>query len=131
LHLLLAESDVVLIAVPLTPQTRKMFDAAAFAAMKPGAFLVNLARGAVVDEEALLRALEDGRLSGAASDVFNEEPLPLDSPLWDAPNLLISPHIMGLNPRYAERVAQIFAENLRRYLEGEPLLNIVGKDQGY
>lgn len=131
LHLLLAESDVVLIAVPLTAQTRKMFDTAAFAAMKRGAFLVNLARGAVVDEDAMLRALEDGRLRGAASDVFTQEPLPADSPLWDAPNLLITPHMMGFNPQYAERVAQIFAENLRRYLEGEPLLNLVGKDQGY
>jgi phosphoglycerate dehydrogenase-like enzyme len=131
LHRLLAESDVVLIAVPLTPRTRKMFDAAAFAAMKRGAFLVNLARGAVVDEDALVHALQDGQLSGAASDVFNQEPLPADNPLWDAPNLLITPHMMGFNPQYAERVGQIFAENLRRFLEGEPLLNAVGKEQGY
>ena len=131
LHAMLGECDVVLIAAPLTQQTAGMFDAAAFAAMRRGSFLINVARGGICDERALLQALEDGQLGGAAFDVFEQEPLPPDHPLWGAPNLLISPHCGGMNPHYASRVSEIFAANLRRYLSGEPLINLVDKQHGY
>lgn len=131
LHEMLSQSDVVVIAVPMTPQTRGMFDAAAFRAMRPTAFLVNIARGGIIDEGALIDALEEKQIAGAALDVFQQEPLPSTSPLWHLPNVFISPHITGLTPQYNERVLMIFYENLRRYLAGEPLLNVVDKAQGY
>lgn len=131
LHDLLNESDVVVIAVPLTPQTQDMFDAAAFQAMKPTAFLVNLARGEICYEAALLEALREKRIAGAALDVFREEPLPASNPLWQFYNVFISPHIMGLTTQYDARAAAIFQENLRRYLAGEPLYNLVDKTLGY
>ena len=99
--------------------------------MKSTAFLVNIARGDVCNESALVRALEEGRIAGAALDVFHEEPLPSNHPLWYLPNVFISPHVSGLTPQYNERAATIFAENLRRYLLGEPLYNVVDKTQGY
>jgi phosphoglycerate dehydrogenase-like enzyme len=128
---MLSESDIVVIAVPLTSQTQNMFDRAAFQAMKPTAFLVNIARGDVCNEADLIRALEEKQIAGAALDVFHQEPLPSDSPLWHLPNVFISPHISGLTPEYDSRVAMIFEENLRRYLAGEPLYNVVDKEQGY
>jgi phosphoglycerate dehydrogenase-like enzyme len=131
LHALLSESDVVVIAVPLTPQTHELFDEAAFQAMKPTAFLVNIARGSVCKETALIDSLEQQRIAGAALDVFQQEPLPPNHPLWHLPNTFISPHIAGLTPHYHERTAAIFEENLRRYLAGEPLYNVVNKTQGY
>jgi phosphoglycerate dehydrogenase-like enzyme len=130
-HALLSESDVVVIAIPLTPKTRGMFDAAAFQAMKPTAFLVNIARGDICNESALVRALEEKRIAGAALDVFHQEPLPPGHSLWHLPNLFISPHSAGLTPHYDERAASVFAENLQRYLSGEPLYNIVEKTEGY
>jgi phosphoglycerate dehydrogenase-like enzyme len=99
--------------------------------MKPSAYLVNIARGAIVDEAALVRALRQGWIAGAGLDVFEEEPLPADSPLWDLENALISPHVAGFTPRYDERAAALFAQNLARYLAGEPLLNLVDKARGY
>jgi phosphoglycerate dehydrogenase-like enzyme len=131
LHVLLNESDVVVIAVPLTPMTWGLFDEAALQSMKPAAFLVNLARGNVCDESALVRALQERWIAGAALDVFHQEPLPPDHPLWQLPNVFISPHSAGLSPQYNERAAMIFEENLRRYLAGEPLHNTVDKTQGY
>lgn len=131
LHTLLHESDMVVIALPLTQQTRYLFDEAAFAAMKPTSFLVNIARGEICDEHALLSALRERCIAGAALDVFNTEPLPSDHPFWHMPNVLMSPHITGETPRYAERALAIFEENLRRYLAHEPLLNAVNKQQGY
>jgi phosphoglycerate dehydrogenase-like enzyme len=131
LHEMLGESDVVVIAVPLTPKTREMFDAAAFRAMKPTAFLVNIARGDIIDEKALIQALEEKQIAGAALDVFDQEPLPSTSPLWHLPNVFISPHVTGLTSQYDERALTIFYENLRRYLAGEPLLNVVDKTLGY
>lgn len=131
LHEMLSESDIVVVAVPLTSQTQGMFDQAAFQAMKPTAFLVNIARGDVCNEADLIRALEDQQIAGAALDVFHQEPLPSNSPLWKLPNVFISPHITGLTPRYDERAAMIFEENLRRYLAGEPLYNVVDKTKGY
>jgi phosphoglycerate dehydrogenase-like enzyme len=131
LHGLLSESDVVVIAVPLTAKTRELFDDAAFQAMKSTAFLVNIARGEVCNEAALVRALEEKRIAGAALDVYHQEPLPPNHPLWHLPNVFLSPHTAGLTPQYDERAATIFAENLRRYLVGEPLYNVVDKTQGY
>ena len=131
LHTMLSESDVVVIAVPLTPLTRGLFDEAAFRAMKSTAFLVNIARGDICNEAALIEALEKGRIAGAALDVFQEEPLPADHPLWHLPNVFISPHISGVTPYYNDRAAMIFEENLRRYLAGEPLFNVVDKRKGY
>jgi phosphoglycerate dehydrogenase-like enzyme len=128
---LLRASDVVVIAVPLTPATRHMFGDAQFEAMKPSALLVNIARGDVCDEAALTRALAEHRIGGAALDVFEREPLPADSPLWRLDNVLISPHISGLTPHYDERAGQIFEANLRRYLAGEPLYNLVDRNKGY
>ncbi|WP_448593840.1 D-2-hydroxyacid dehydrogenase [Thermoflexus hugenholtzii] len=131
LHEMLAESDIVVIAVPLTPETRGMFNEAAFRAMKRDAFLINIARGSVCEEPALIRALQEGWIGGAALDVFEQEPLPPEHPLWRLPNVLISPHVAGFTPHYDVRAAQIFEENLARYMRGEPLLNRVDKARGY
>jgi phosphoglycerate dehydrogenase-like enzyme len=128
---MLNECDIVVIALPLTPQTRGLFGDAAFGAMKPTALLVNIARGDICDEAALVRALGEKRIAGAALDVFHREPLPPDSPLWHLPNAFISPHISGLTPHYDARAAALFEENLRRYLVGEPLYNVVDKGRGY
>lgn len=131
LHSMLKDCDFVVIALPLTSETAGLFGAKALAAMKPGAFLVDVSRGGILDHNALLAALRDRKLAGAALDVFPEEPLPADSPLWKAPNLFITPHIAGLSPHYNQRAADLFAENLERYLKGEPLLNQVELDTGY
>jgi len=128
---MLSESDIVVITVPLTSRTRDLFDTTAFQAMKSTAFLVNIARGEVCNETALVRALEEKQIAGAALDVFHQEPLPPDHPLWHLPNVFISPHSAGLTPQYDERAATIFEENLRRYLAGEPLYNVVDKAWGY
>jgi phosphoglycerate dehydrogenase-like enzyme len=131
LYALLSESDVVVIALPLTQKTRGLFHDSAFQAMKSTAFLVNIARGDVCDEAALIRALQEKQIAGAALDVFHQEPLSSNHPLWRLPNVFISPHTAGLTPYYDERAAAIFEENLRRYLLGEPLFNLVDKVQGY
>lgn len=131
LHSMLRESDIVVVAAPLTPKTRGMFNEAAFRAMKPTAFLVNLARGDVCDEADLVRALSEKQIAGAALDVFHTEPLPFNHPLWYLDNVFISPHVAGLTPHYSERAAILFEENLRRYLSGESLHNVVDKERGY
>lgn len=128
---MLAECDYVVLALPLTPATAHLIGEAELRAMKPGAFLVNISRGAIVDEEALAHALREGWIAGAGLDVFEKEPLPATSPLWDLESALISPHVSGFSPHYDERAAALFAENLRRYLAGEPLLNQVDKTTGY
>jgi phosphoglycerate dehydrogenase-like enzyme len=130
-HTLLSQSDVVVIALPLTPRTREMFDTAAFQAMKSTAFLVNIARGGLCNETALLYALQEKEIAGAALDVFHQEPLPADSPLWRLPNVFISPHTAGLTQHYDERSLTVFEENLRCYMAGRPLYNVVSKTQGY
>lgn len=127
----LPEADFVLVAAPLTEATRGMVDAAAFARLRPGAYLMNIARGEIVDTGALLAALRDERLSGAALDALPEEPLPPEHPLWQAPNVWITPHISWSSPHSRERTSAIFLENLGRYLRGEPLLNVVDKAAGY
>jgi phosphoglycerate dehydrogenase-like enzyme len=131
LHSFLKECDYVVLTVPLTSHTRHLIDAAALAAMKPGAVIINIARGDVIDEQALLTALVQGPIGGAVLDVFPEEPLPSESPLWKLPNVIISPHISGFTPHYDERATDIFAENLRRYVAGEPLLNVVDRERQY
>jgi len=131
LHSMLGESDVVVIAVPLTSKTRELFDDAAFRAMKPSVFLVNIARGDICNEAALIRALREKQIAGVALDVFHQEPLPPDHPLWHLPHVFMSPHTAGLTPQYNERAATIFEENLRRYLVGESLYNVVNKTQEY
>ncbi|MCL6449941.1 MAG: D-2-hydroxyacid dehydrogenase [Acetobacteraceae bacterium] len=127
----LGQCDFLAVAVPLTAQTRGLLGRAEFAALKPGAYLVNVARGGVVDEDALVESLRAGRLSGAALDVFAEEPLPCTSVLYATPGVTITPHVAGLGPSLdAERIG-LFADNLARYVEGRPLRNVVDKRAGY
>lgn len=121
----LPEADAIVISLPLTPQTTGLLNATAIARIKPGATLVNIGRGGVLDEPALIDALRSERLAGAALDVFATEPLAADSPLWDLPNVLVSPHTAGLSVHENERLVSLFVENLRRYLRGEDLLNRV------
>jgi phosphoglycerate dehydrogenase-like enzyme len=128
---MLPEVDVVAIAVPLTAETRGLFDAAAFAAMKPRSYLVNIARGEVVDSDALLAALRSGKLAGACLDVTDPEPLPAGHPLWQLPNVVITPHVAARAELTGERRWILFRENLRRFDAGEPLLNVVDKQAGY
>ncbi len=131
LHDLLSASDFVVNCVPLTPETERLLGAQALAAMKATAYLVNVGRGATVDEAALARALAEKRIAGAALDVFAQEPLPAGSPLYGLDNVILSPHVSGFIPSYDEKCTDLFAENLRRYLNGEPLLNLVDRDKGY
>ena len=131
LHDLLAACDDIVSILPSTPLTRGLLDAAAFAAMRPGARLINIGRGSVLDEGALEAALRTGRLAGAGCDCLPREPLPPESPLWTAPNLLITPHIGGQHPDYDRRGMAIFAANLTRYCLGEPLENRVDLQAGY
>jgi phosphoglycerate dehydrogenase-like enzyme len=128
---MLAECDFVVISAPLTDATHAWFDAEMIGAMRDGACLVDVSRGGILDEEALRKALQSGKLAGAALDVFASEPLGPDSPLWDAPRLFLSPHIAGNSPRYEERAADLFAENLRRYVNSRPLLNRFDPQRGY
>ncbi len=128
---MLPHCDYVVVLVPFTPETHHLFKAEAFATMKPSAFFFNLARGGLVDEAALIEALRQAQIAGAGLDVFEEEPLPATSPLWEIDNVIISPHVSGFTPHYDERATDLFAENLRRYLAGEPLLNLVEREKGY
>jgi phosphoglycerate dehydrogenase-like enzyme len=122
---LLPQADAVVVTLPLTEETRGLIDRGRIAAMKPGAIFVNVGRGAVVDEVALAEALASGRLAGAALDVFTEEPLPPESPFWSLENVIVSPHTAALSIHENERIVEVFAENLRRYLAGEELVSRV------
>lgn len=128
---LLPEADVVALAVPLTPETQDLLDAEAFAAMKPGAYLINIARGKVVNTDAMMEALKSGKLAGACLDVTDPEPLPKDHPLWQQANVIITPHIAGNSEVTNQRRSALTVENLRRFAAGEPLLNVVDKVAGY
>jgi phosphoglycerate dehydrogenase-like enzyme len=128
---LLSQSDYVVVAAPLTEATRGLINAERLAAMQPDAYLINVGRGPQVDEVALADALRSRRIAGAALDVFEHEPLPAESPLWDLDNLLITPHTAGLTEKLWQRHYALFSENLRRYRAGEPLLFIVDKQKGY
>ena len=124
----LGQVDYVAVTLPGTPETRHLVSAEVIGAMKPGAYFVNVGRGTVVDEGALVEALESGHLSGAALDVFEVEPLPQESPLWELPNVIVSPHATDMVPSIINmRQTDLFCENLRRYLDGEPLLNVLDK----
>ncbi len=131
LERLLSESDFVVMATPLTPETYHMMSTAQFAAMKRDAFLVNVSRGPVIDEAALAVALREKVIAGAALDVFEQEPLPQDSPLWELPNLLYSPHIAGYIAAYPSMVQDLFVRNLQRYVKGERLETLINKRRGY
>lgn len=133
LHAMLGEADFVVLAVPHTAETEGLLGAAEIAAMKPGSVLINIARGVVVDEEALIAALRDGHLAGAALDVFRQEPLPADSPLWALPNVLINPHSASTAEGENAKIVALFCENLRHYLAGEPtkMRNILDKQLLY
>lgn len=115
----------LVLAVPLTPESANLIDAAAIAALPVGAYVVNVARGEVLDQRALAEALRSGRLGGAALDVFVEEPLPADSEMWDLPNTIVTPHSSGMTNQLAGRTTDRFIENLHRYVAGEPLVNEV------
>lgn len=128
---LLEESDYVAICLPLTKETRKLIGAAEFKMMKPSAYIINIGRGPVIDEEALIRALEEKQIAGAGLDVFTVEPLPNNSKLWDLPNAIISPHVSGGREDYEVGAIDIFCRNLKRYLGGERMINVVNKEKGY
>lgn len=126
---MLAHLDVLVLAVPHTPRTEKMIDSAALQLLQPGAYLVNIARGAVVDEQALLAALQSGHLSGAALDVFEHEPLPPNSPFWALPQVLVSPHSASTSDRENRRITDLFCENLERFLAGQPMRNVLDPEK--
>ncbi len=127
----LPEVDLIFNLLPATAETENWIDAEKLSACKRGALLINVGRGSTVETTALLAALESGKLGGAALDVFTEEPLPEDSPLWEAPNLLLTPHVASLTDDLYSRVTALFSENLLRYLSGRELLNQVKPGQGY
>lgn len=127
----LSQSDYVVVAAPRTPKTDKMIGKEQLEAMKREAYLINISRGALVDEQALIEALKANQIAGAGLDVFEEEPLPETSPLWQMPNVLITPHVSGSNPHYDRRVTDLFLDNLTRYLQGETLRNLVNLERGY
>lgn len=131
LHDMLRRSDAVLIACPRTKETYHLFSDAEFQIMKPTAYLVNVTRGGIVDEPALANALKNGHIAGAALDVCEEEPLPENSPLWDAPNLILTPHRAGASQHRPRRLFEFFLNNFERYITGKPVLNVVDKVKGY
>jgi phosphoglycerate dehydrogenase-like enzyme len=133
MHEMLGEIDVLLASAPLTPETHRLISHEAFKAMKPSAIVINVGRGPVIHEEALIRALQAKQIAGAALDVFEEEPLPADSPLWGMENVLISPHCTDrtVNPDWLDLSMQCFVENFWRFVKGQPLENLVDKKAGY
>ncbi|MEA5628047.1 D-2-hydroxyacid dehydrogenase [Nostoc sp. UHCC 0251] len=130
-RLLLPAADYVVIATPLTPETKGLIDEAALRSMRQSAYLINIARGAIVDEVALLTALREGWIAGAGLDTVATEPLPPESPLWSLSNAFITPHCSAMSPRLKKRIAQLFIDNLKRYQTGQPLRNVVDKQAGY
>jgi phosphoglycerate dehydrogenase-like enzyme len=128
---LLAESDFVVLAAPLTPETEEMINAETLAMVKPGAWLINVARGRLIDERALIRALIDGQLGGAVLDTFRDEPLPPMSSFYDLPNVIVTPHTAWSSGRVLDRSVELFCDNLRRFAASEPLLNVVDPSAGY
>ena len=131
LHEELARADVLANTLPLTNETRGLIGRKEFALLNDGAVVINIGRGATMDEQAMIDALRSGKLRAAGLDVFETEPLPESSPLWEMEQVVMTPHYSGLTPRYNERVFEIFRDNLGRYLRGEPLRNVVDKQIGY
>ena len=128
---MLSAADYVVLAAPVTPATQHMIGREQLAKMKSDAFLINVGRGSLIDEPALIETLRERKIGGAALDVFDQEPLPAESPFWDLDNLLIMPHTAGMTAKLWERHYTLFSENLRRYLSGQPLLGLVDKKAGY
>jgi len=128
---LMAESDFVTMVLPSTPETKHIVGEKELRMMKPTAFLINVGRGDTVDEEALVRALEEKWIAGAGLDAFTVEPLPKESKLWDLPNVILTPHLAGPMENFLQRVTNLFCENLKRYIEGERLFNVTDKKHGY
>jgi phosphoglycerate dehydrogenase-like enzyme len=131
LEWLLGESDFLVSSVPLTPSSRGLIGARELALLRPGAVVINVSRGPIFDEPALIAALQSGHLAGASLDVFEVEPLPPDSPLWDLPNVMITPHASGTHDHVSDFTANLFLANLGRYVAGQPLLNLADRDRGY
>ncbi|HEX7289397.1 MAG TPA: NAD(P)-dependent oxidoreductase, partial [Candidatus Angelobacter sp.] len=127
----LSQADYVLLCTPVTPATTHIINAARLQKMKPDAYLINVARGTLVDERALIAALKARRIAGAALDVFEQEPLPADSEFWSLDNVLITPHTAAVTEKLWDRHCDLIVENLRRFLDGRPLLNQVDKKRGY
>jgi phosphoglycerate dehydrogenase-like enzyme len=131
LDILLRACDFLIIAIPLCKETQGYIGKQELDLLKPSAYLINVARGGLVDEKALIEVLKKGKIAGAGIDVYEEEPLPASSPLWDLPNLIMTPHVAGLSENYDLDAAKLFCRNLRRYLAGRELINIVDKEKGY
>jgi phosphoglycerate dehydrogenase-like enzyme len=131
LPLMLKQSDFLIICLPGTRETLGLLGAVELQQLKQGSYLINVGRGGIVDEEALVHAVRTGHLAGAALDVFAQEPLPPDSPLWDEPNILLTAHVAANSHLYEERATQLFLENLRRYLGAQDLLNVYDPERGY
>jgi len=131
LHELLGQADYLVLAVPLTAKTERLMGEAELRAMKANAYLINIARGRVIDEPALIKALREGWIAGAGLDVAETEPLPSNNPLYSMPNVILTPHVAGLSVHYERRLAELFAENLRRYRAKEPLNNLFDPTRGY
>lgn len=131
LRSMIKECDFLVVTVPLTKGTHGLIGEEELKAMRPTAFLVDVSRGGVVDQAALITALRDGKIAGAALDVFEEEPLPAESPLWKLPNVFVTPHISGVTPEYDTRAVDLFVENTKRYLEGKPVFNQIDLSRGY
>jgi phosphoglycerate dehydrogenase-like enzyme len=127
----LGAADVVVVCLPLTNQTKGLVGEIALRAMKSSSYLVAVGRGGVIQEEALVRALREGWIAGAGLDVYAQRPLPPDSPFFDLPNVIMTPHISGITRNFPPRLSDLFCENVRRYVAGEPLLNLVDKEKGY
>lgn len=127
----LAAADWAVVATPLTRETHHLIGREELSAMRSTAVIVNISRGAVVDQGALLEALRKGAIGGACLDVFEEEPLPSDSPLWQMPGVIITPHVAGVKSSFQERIVELFCDNLSRYLSGQPLRNVIDKVRGY
>ena len=125
------QADYLVVILPKTPRTLHLLDAKVLADLRPDAVLINMARGGIVDETAVANMLREGRLRGAALDVFAEEPLPESSDLWMVPNLIITPHVAGLVPDYLDRILKIFIDNLKRLEDGKPLINEIDRARGY
>jgi phosphoglycerate dehydrogenase-like enzyme len=131
LRSMMKDCDFVVVTVPKTPATNDLIGAEELAVLKPSAYLIDISRGGIVDHTALINALKDRKIAGAALDVYPEEPLPSESPLWKLPNVILTPHISGNTPNYDERAIEMFAANLQRYLAGQPLYNRIDPQRGY
>ncbi len=131
LDIVLKQADYVVLIVPLTADTQALIGERELKLMKPSAYIVNVARGRMIDEQALIQALREGWIAGAALDVFTQEPIPHDNPLWDLPNLIITPHVAGSFSGYSERAFEVFRENLNAFEEGQPMINVFNRQRGY